>query len=90
MQSVLTFISTDPELLNMFKQLVAAQPAYFARPNAYADDMIHMVSGARIDDLFPHRARNVEIMQEFSDRLEEGESPLTVWSSALIVANIGY
>lgn len=90
LSSVLGFIGVDEPLLKAFKDLVAGQPAYFSRESAYSDEMIRMVSGHGIDELFPHRARNAEIMQEFSDRLEQGESPQTVWSSALIVANVGY
>lgn len=74
-------IEDDPELRAAFITSVRGQAAFYAA-HRYSDTMIRTVCGAGIDELFPGRARNVELLEAFVGLLDAGHTPSSLWHRA--------
>ena len=77
-------IGTEPELQPAFADGLVGQAAFFAGHN-YSDSHIRQTCGAGIDDLFPGRPSNVDLLKNFRGLLRD-HTPLQVWKFARNIA----
>lgn len=77
-------IGTEPELQPAFADGLVGQAAFFAG-HRYSDRLIRQVCGAGIDDLFPGRPGNVNLLKNFRGLLRD-HTPLQVWKFARNIA----
>ncbi len=81
-QAMLEFIDGDRELRDALSDTMAGQSKFFKEFVSYSDKTIKMVCGKGIDELFPGRMENGDIMQGFSDDLRAGKSVKEIWEAA--------
>ncbi len=82
MPTLLSFIGNNQKLLEALKQVMAGQSKFFKEHLSYSDTSIKLVCGKGIDDMFPGRMANGDTLQDFSDALQAGMSPLEIWHTA--------
>ncbi|MFR9753975.1 hypothetical protein ACL02S_23450 [Nocardia sp. 004] len=77
-------IGVCPELRSAFADGLVGQAKFFSG-HRYSDSHIRQVCGAGIDDLFPGRENNVELLKIFHSLLRD-HTPLEVWKVARNIA----
>ncbi len=82
MAELLAIIDTDDELADAFEGAVSSQVAFFANYLNYSDTAIRHVCGSGVDELFPGRLENADIMAGYYDALVAGASAQSVWLHA--------
>jgi hypothetical protein len=87
MEQFVDVVGDDPALRESFAKLIAGQKAFFTTYLKYSDEAIRAACGRGIDDLFPLRQRNADILEQFAEGLENGtETPRSVWEKARALA----
>lgn len=81
-ESMLGQIDTDPVLKAAFTETLAGQVKFFADFLEYSDVTIKSACGKGIDDMFPGRPQNTDILKHFHHSLQEGQSVTMIWQQA--------
>ena len=82
MHTMLAFIDSDAVLRDALNKMMTGQARFFKEFISYSDSTIKMVCGKGIDELFPGRLLNGDIIQGLSEDLRAGKSAQEVWESA--------
>lgn len=78
---MMAFIETTPGLKERFIAGLNGQ-VWFTTNFAFSDQAIRAVCGAGIDQLFPGRARNIEINKNFVRQVQNGVPLTKIWHQA--------
>lgn len=86
-EDMLAFIDGDVVLRNELSSILTGQSKFFKEFISYTDTTIKLVSGKTIDELFPGRLRNGDILQGFSEDMIAGKTAMELWEQARIIAS---
>ena len=81
-QELISFIDNDEELRAALSDTLTGQSKFFKEFITYSDKTIRLVCGKGIDDLFPGRLINGDILQGFSDDMKAGKSAAEIYEEA--------
>jgi hypothetical protein len=88
-EEMVDFIDSDKVLRQALSDTLTGQSKFFKDFITYSDKTIRLVSGKGIDELFPGRLNNGDILQGFSDDMKAGKTAMEIYEDAQRISRQG-